>query len=60
MVWNDGLHLIVKGNPDQVVSDRDIDTKLYPFLLAASVDGKVAINNTYNLLQIKPDLVTIP
>jgi hypothetical protein len=56
MVWGEGLEEIVKANTD-VLATNDQETGLYPFLLAASLGGRVAVNTTYQLLCAKPYLV---
>jgi hypothetical protein len=56
MVWEEGLGDIVAANPD-VVGVPEHHTNLYPFLLAASLSGRVAVNTTYQLLLAKPYLV---
>ena len=56
MGWEEGLGEIIKADSD-TLSSRDMDTALYPFLLAASVGGRVAVNNTYNLLIANPHLI---
>jgi hypothetical protein len=54
--WNDGLKCIVQADTDTLASS-DSQTGLYPFLLAASLGGRVAVNTTYELLCERPDLV---
>lgn len=54
--WSKGLDLLVQRAPT-TVQRRDISTNLLPFQLAASVGGKVALDNTYELLCIQPDLL---
>ena len=56
MVWEEGLDEIVKAYPD-ALNAAEADSKLYPFLLAASLGGKVAVNTTYQMLLVKPHLV---
>lgn len=56
MVWEEGLGDIVKANPD-ALGIADSHTNLYPFLFAASLGGRVAVNTTYQLLLVKPHLV---
>jgi hypothetical protein len=56
MAWEDGLGELVKANTD-VLATFDKETGLYPFLLAASLSGRVAVNSTYQLLCAKPYLV---
>lgn len=53
MVWEEGMELIANANTD-VLATTDKDTGLYPFLLAASLSGRVAVNTTYHLLSAKP------
>ena len=57
MAWKDGLSQLVHANPEALLSIQDRETGLYPFLLAASQGGNVAVNTTYELLLLKPDLV---
>jgi hypothetical protein len=56
MAWEEGLNKLVEANPE-VLSFQDRETGLYPFLLAASEGGTVAVNTTYQLLTAKPYLV---
>jgi len=56
MGWDDGLGELVYADVD-VLSSTDKETGLFPFLLAASLGGKVAINTAYQLLCAKPHLV---
>jgi len=56
MNWEDGLNSIVRANPG-LLGTRDPHTGLYPFLLAASLGGAVAINTSYQLLCEQPDLL---
>eukprot|EP00934_Nitzschia_sp_Nitz4_P003463 Nitzschia sp. Nitz4//scaffold56_size114212//70126//71223//NITZ4_003956-RA/size114212-processed-gene-0.42-mRNA-1//1//CDS//3329554724//3453//frame0 len=56
MSWEEGLSDIIAANPD-VLDEKDVETSLCPFLLAASLDGKVAINTTFNLLINNPSMV---
>lgn len=56
MGWEEGLEVIVKADTE-ILASTDSETRLYPFLLAASVDGRVAVNSTYNLLCAKPHLI---
>eukprot|EP00980_Cylindrotheca_fusiformis_P004693 scaffold993_cov110-Cylindrotheca_fusiformis.AAC.3 len=56
MSWNGGVGALVRAQPD-ILSTRDRETGLYPFLLAASLAGKVAVENTYELLAANPHLV---
>jgi hypothetical protein len=56
MVWEEGLGDIATANPD-VLGVPDQHTNLYPFLMAASLSGRVAVNTTYQLLLAKPYLV---
>ena len=57
MAWKDGLSQLVQANPEALLSVQDRETGLYPFLLEASQGGNVAVNTTYELLLLKPDLV---
>ncbi|KAL3944207.1 MAG: hypothetical protein SGBAC_001704 [Bacillariaceae sp.] len=55
MVWDAGVEALVKAQPE-ILSSTDRETGLYPFLLAASLDGKVAVETTYQLLCANPHL----
>jgi hypothetical protein len=57
MEWNDGLEAIIRANPDQLATTVDSSTGLSPFLLAASVGGRVAVNTVYQLLCERPDVI---
>lgn len=56
MAWEEGLEIIVTANTD-VLGTTDQETGLYPFLLAASLSGRVAVNTTYQLICAKPHLL---
>lgn len=56
MAWEEGLKVIVNADTEVLVT-TDKETGLYPFLLAASLDGRVAVNTSYQLLSQRPDLV---
>ena len=56
MGWDEGLGMIANANTD-VLSQTDSDTGLYPFLLAASLSGRVAVNTSFQLLCANPYLV---
>jgi hypothetical protein len=56
MVWEEGLGDIVEANAE-ALGVPDASTNLYPFLFAASLGGRVAVNTTYQLLLVKPHLV---
>lgn len=56
MAWEEGLKGIVHANTD-TLGTRDAETGLYPFLLASSMDGGVAVDTSYQLLCERPDLV---
>jgi hypothetical protein len=56
MVWEEGLADLVEANVD-VLQSLDTKTGMYPFMLAATLDGRVAVNTTYQLLIKKPFLV---
>ena len=58
IAWDAGLETLVKAQPD-ILSSVDSETGLYPFLLAASLDGKVTLETTYQLLCANPHLVKI-
>lgn len=49
MAWEEGLKEIVQANTD-ILGTRDTETGLYPFLLASSSDGRVAVETSYLLL----------
>jgi hypothetical protein len=55
--WDQGLGLLVHASR-QVLSGLDPQTRLYPFLLAATcTEGPEAVNNAYQMLLAQPDLV---
>lgn len=56
MAWDEGLGDLVNACPN-ILGSIDLHTGLYPFLLAASLSGKVAVNTTYQLLSQQPDLL---
>ena len=56
--WQKGLDLLAQVAPS-TVQLRDVQTNLFPFQLAASVGGKVALDNTFELLSIQPDLLLV-
>jgi hypothetical protein len=56
MVWEEGLSEIVTANSD-ALGVPDIQSNLYPFLLAGTLGGRVAVNTTYQLLLAKPHLL---
>lgn len=56
MTWDEGLKDLVNANTD-ILGSTDTETNLYPFLLASSLGGRVAINTSYELLCKRPDLV---
>ncbi|CAJ1954352.1 unnamed protein product [Cylindrotheca closterium] len=58
MAWHAGVEALVKAQPE-ILSSMDSETGLYPFLLAASLDGEVAVENTYHLLCANPHLAKI-
>lgn len=58
IAWDDGVEALVKAQPN-ILSSIDNQTRLYPFLLAASLGGKVAIETTYQLLCANPHLAKI-
>eukprot|EP00526_Cylindrotheca_closterium_P018268 CAMPEP_0113614734 /NCGR_PEP_ID=MMETSP0017_2-20120614/7327_1 /TAXON_ID=2856 /ORGANISM="Cylindrotheca closterium" /LENGTH=366 /DNA_ID=CAMNT_0000523927 /DNA_START=76 /DNA_END=1176 /DNA_ORIENTATION=- /assembly_acc=CAM_ASM_000147 len=58
MAWDAGIEALVKAQPE-ILSSIDSETGLYPFLLAASLDGKVALETTYQLLCANPHLAKI-
>jgi len=58
MAWDAGVEALVKAQPE-ILSSMDRETGLYPFLLAASLDGKVAVETTYQLLSANPHVAKI-
>ncbi len=56
MAWEEGLRGIVNANTE-VLGTTDKETGLYPFLLASSLGGRVAVNTSYQLLCERPDLI---
>lgn len=56
MVWEEGVGDIANANTE-ILGIPDIQTGLYPFLLSATLGGRVAVNTTYQLLLAKPHLV---
>lgn len=56
--WNEGIEALVKAQPD-ILSSIDQKTRLYPFLLAASLDGTHAVETSYQLLCTNPHLVKL-
>lgn len=56
IAWKRGLEDIVNAATD-ILASQDKETGLFPFLLAASVDGDTAVDTTYQLLCAKPYLV---
>jgi len=56
MAWDQGVGALVKAQPE-ILSSQDLETGLFPFLLAASLTGKVAVETTYQLLSANPHLV---
>jgi ankyrin repeat protein len=54
--WKQGLGEIVKADTD-ILASQDKETSLFPFLLAASIDGDTAVDTAYQLLCAKPYLV---
>ena len=58
MRWKEGVEVLVKSQPDILVS-MDRETGLYPFLLAASLDGKIAVETTYHLLSANPHIAKV-
>mmetsp|Transcript_14130 Transcript_14130/g.32888 ORF Transcript_14130/g.32888 Transcript_14130/m.32888 type:complete len:377 (+) Transcript_14130:103-1233(+) len=60
MAWDDGLgELLAREYCDAQLALFDPETGLYPFLLCASLGGKVAVNNVFCMLVAKPDLVRL-
>jgi hypothetical protein len=58
MAWDQGVEELVKAQPE-ILSSTDLETGLYPFLLAASLTGKVALETTYQLITAYPHSVKI-
>jgi len=58
MAWDAGVKALVSAQPD-ILSSMDRETGLYPFLLAASLDGKVAVETTFQLLSAKPHVAKV-
>ena len=56
MAWEEGLGDLVRANTE-ILGRNDSETKLYPFLLAASLGGRVAVNTSFQLLCERPDLL---
>lgn len=56
MVWEEGVRDIANANTE-MLGILDNQNHLYPFLLAATLGGRVAVNTTYQLLLAKPHLV---
>jgi ankyrin repeat protein len=56
IAWKQGLGEIVEADAD-ILASQDKETGLFPFLLAASIDGDTAVNSTYQLLCANPYLV---
>mmetsp|Transcript_14577 Transcript_14577/g.34987 ORF Transcript_14577/g.34987 Transcript_14577/m.34987 type:complete len:384 (+) Transcript_14577:104-1255(+) len=56
--WRNGLDVLVKTGPT-TVQKRDPMTDLLPFQLAACEGGNVALDTTYKLLTVQPDLLQI-
>lgn len=52
--WYNGLEELVMANPDALV-ERDSESGLYPFQLAACLDSE--ISQIYGLLRLRPDLL---
>ncbi|CAJ1954353.1 unnamed protein product [Cylindrotheca closterium] len=58
MAWDAGVEALVKAQPE-ILSSMDRETGLCPFLLAASLDGKVAVETTYQLLSENPHVAKV-
>lgn len=54
--WANGVDALIAVD-SSAASWRDPHTGLYPFQLAASIGGKVALETTYHLLLTQPDLI---
>ena len=54
--WEEGLGQIVNAKPE-ILASTDDETGLFPFLFAATLGGRVAIESTFHLLSSKPDLI---
>ena len=57
MPFGNGMDAILEASRSSVMQ-RDPETKLLPFQLAAAVGGKVAVDNTFHLLLTQPDLLS--
>jgi hypothetical protein len=58
--WHNGLDLIAQASPaSSAIAGRDAVTGLWPFQLAASVGGRVAVETTFELLKNQPDLLSV-
>ena len=58
MPFFNGVDLILEASRSSVMQ-RDAETNLLPFQLAAAVGGKVAVDNTFHLLLTQPDLLSV-
>ena len=58
MPFHNGMDAILEASRSSVAC-RDPETKLLPFQLAAAVGGKVAVDNTFHILQTQPDLLSV-
>jgi len=58
MAWDEGVAALVEAQPE-ILSSIDDKTCLYPFLLAASLDGNVAVETTYQLLCANPHVAKV-
>lgn len=56
MPFDNGMDAILRASRSSVM-ERDPETNLLPFQLAAAVGGKVAVDNTFHLLLTQPDLL---
>eukprot|EP00977_Amphora_coffeiformis_P001638 scaffold310_cov168-Amphora_coffeaeformis.AAC.33 len=57
MPFGNGMDAILEASRSSVMQ-RDPETNLLPFQLAAAVGGKVAVDNTFHLLLTQPDLLS--
>ncbi|KAL3944206.1 MAG: hypothetical protein SGBAC_001703 [Bacillariaceae sp.] len=58
IAWDAGVEALVEAQPE-ILSSMDRKTNLYPFLLAAFLDGKVAVETTYQLLCANPHVAKV-
>lgn len=56
--WTEGLKELMYAAPS-VLERRDPRTNLFPFMLAASMNKKISLDSTFELLCANPDIVKI-